>query len=100
MKNEKSHEQIHPKLLFFYYNLFYFRKKLFIQFFIKQKFPIFQLARVLTMNGCVRVKTCDLEWPQISQAASQSAAIVTTQQNNSNTTDDNGRAVDNQYSFV
>lgn len=51
------------------------------------------------MNGCVRVKTCDLEWPQTIQAALQSAATVTTH-NNSNTSDDNGRAVDNQYSFV
>lgn len=60
-----------------------------------------QLAQVITMNGSVRVKTCDLELPQNIQATSQlnSTATVTTH-NNSNTSDDNGRAVDNQYSFV
>lgn len=52
------------------------------------------------MMGCVRVKTCDLEWPQTSQAASQLNSAAATTHNNSNTSDDNGRAVDNQYSFV
>lgn len=87
-----------------------------------------QSQHVITLNGSVRIKTCDLELPQI-QSSSAVAAVaggataataastaatsttnvstsgnaLTAQQRShagSSDTNDCGRAVDNQYSFV
>lgn len=60
------------------------------------------------MNGSVRIKTVDLELPQLlmqSSSTSGAPATATTssnhQQSHGNAIDsETGRAVDNQYSFV
>lgn len=89
-----------------------------------------QPPQIITMNGSVRIKSCDLELPQsyaaqvsmqplapipqpvlaavtsasgstVSQTIQQSQQPQTTQHLHGNTVDaDTGRAVDNQYSFV
>jgi hypothetical protein len=58
---------------------------------------------VITINGSVRIKTCDLDISQ--QQHSQVIALARQQQQqqqqqNNHPDNDTGRAVDNQYSFV
>lgn len=84
-------------------------------FFLFFKFK--QPQQIITLNGSVRIKSCDLELPpansiqmSTSVGASTSAAAPQQPQQISNNSsqqtqqasniDDTGRAVDNQYSFV
>lgn len=68
-----------------------------------------QPHQVITLNGSIRIKTCDLELPQpqqqqtIQSSQSNSSANVNTpnqQQHGNAIENESGRAVDNQYSFV
>lgn len=68
--------------------------------------PNQQPHQIITLTGSVRIKTCDLELPQLLSLQSSSSANST----NANTPTqpphgtaiegESGRAVDNQYSFV
>lgn len=58
-----------------------------------------QPQQIITMNGNVRIKSCDLEIPPPMQAAAVSHQSQS-HPSNANDADNGGRAVDNQYSFV
>lgn len=88
------------KMIFFLLTSFQFSYYIYIYFHHQQPQP------VITMNGSVRIKSCDLQLPQL-QVMTQSTSSQhnnnnssNNNNNNSNSDNETGRAVDNQYSFV
>jgi hypothetical protein len=62
---------------------------------------LFQALPVITMNGSVRIKTCDLDISQQQHSQVMAQARQQQQQQQQQQSDgENPRAVSNQYSFV